>query len=121
MARLQVTIPNLTPEVKPVDSTSIAMPSKEEQAEEQQVKGLSRKQHYAQYVQATAELGEDMPLGEDTAKEQMEKAIEYLCGATHLRVVAWHMTGAGLHLTLAGSPAYEVFEVLQQHFLSEVQ
>ena len=124
MARLQETIPNLTPEVEPVDSTSITMPSGEEQAEEQQVKGLSRKQHYAQYVQGAAELGEDMLLGEDTAKEQMEKTIEYLCGATHLREAAWHMTGAGLchlYLTLAGSPAYEVFEVLQQHFLSEVQ
>ena len=47
------------------------------------MKGLSRKQHYTQYVQAAAELGEDMPPGEDTAKEQMEKAIEYLHGATH--------------------------------------
>ena len=65
-----------------------------------------------------------MPLGEDTAKEQTEKAIEYLCGVAHLWEVAWHITGAGLchlHLTLAGSPAYKVFEVLQQHFLSEVQ
>ena len=116
MARLQETIPNPTPEVEPGDSTSITMPSEEEQAEEQQVQGLSRKQHYAQYVQAAVELGVDMPLGEDTAKEQMEKAIEYLHGAAHLREVAWHMTGAGLcclHLALAGSPAYEVFEVLQ--------
>ena len=58
------------------------------------------------------------------AKEQMPKAIEYLHGAAHLREVAWQMTGAGLHrlhLALAGSPAYEVFEVLQEHFLSEVQ
>ena len=86
--------------------------------------GLSQKQHYAQYIQAAAELGEDMLLGEDTAKEQTEKAIEYLCGAAHLREAAWHMTGGGLHhlhLTLAGSPTYKVFEVLQQHFLSEVQ
>ena len=96
MARLQETVPNPTPEVKPVDSTSIVMPSEEEHAKEQQVKGLSRKQHYAQYVQAATELGEDMPLGEDTAKEQMEKATEYLHGAAHLREVAWHMTGAGL-------------------------
>ena len=75
-------------------------------------------------MQAAAELGEDMLLGEDTAKEQTEKAIKYLHGAAHLREAAWHMTGAGLchlHLALAGSPAYEVFEVLQQHFLSEVQ
>ena len=35
--------------------------------------GLSRKQHYAQYVQVAAELGEDMPLGEDTAKAQTDK------------------------------------------------
>ena len=117
--------------------------------------GLSQKQHYVQYVQAATELGEDMPLGEDTAKEQAGKvcrtmpfsygyvfpgyflivdldlhlipqlqAIEYLLGVAHLREVAWQMTGAGLfhlHLTLAGSPAYEVFWVLQQHFLSEVQ
>ena len=52
------------------------------------------------------------------------QVIEYLCGAGHLREAAWQMTGVGLHclhLTLAGSPAYEVFEVLQQHFLNEVQ
>ena len=97
MARLQETIPNPTPEVELVDSISIVMPSEEEQAKEQQVKGLSRKQHYTQYVQAATELGEDMLLGVDTAKEQMEKAIEYLHGAAHLREVAWHMTGAGLH------------------------
>ena len=124
MARLQETIPNPTPEVELVDSTSIVMPSEAEQAKEQQVKGLSRKQHYAQYVQAATELEEDMPLGEDIAKEKTEKAIEYLHGATHLREVAWHMTGAGLcqlHCTLVGSPAYKVFEVLQQHFLSEAQ
>ena len=124
MARLQETIANPTPNVEPEDSTSITMPSEEEQVEEQQVQGLSRKQHYAQYVQAATELGEDMPLEEDTAKEQTEKAIEYLHGATHLWEVAWCMTGAGLcqlHLALAGSPAYDVFEVLQQHFLSEAQ
>ena len=52
------------------------------------------------------------------------QVIEYLHEAAHLREVAWQMMGAGLcclHLALAGSPAYEVFEVLQQHFLSEVQ
>ena len=96
MARLQETIPNATPEVELEDSTSITMPSEEEQVEEQQVQGLSRKQHYTQYVQAAMELGEDMLLGEDTAKEQMEKAIENLCGAAHLREVAWCMTGTGL-------------------------
>ena len=124
MARIQVTIPNPIPTVKPEDSTSITIPSKEEQSEEQQVIGLSQKQHYAQYVQAATQLGEDMPLGEDTAKEQTERAIEYLHGVAHLRAVAWWMMGAGLchlHLTLAGSQAYGVCEVLQQHFLSKVQ
>ena len=124
MARLLEVAPNPTPEVKPGNSTSIVMPSKEETVKEQQVQGLSRKQHYAQYMQAATELGEDMPLGEDTAKEQTAKTIEYLHGAAHLREVAWQMTGVGLHqlhLALAGSPAYEVFEILQEHFLSEVQ
>ena len=55
------------------DSTIITAPSKEEQAEERLLVGLSRKQHYAQYVQVAAELGEDMPLGEDTAKAQTDK------------------------------------------------
>ena len=122
--RLREVAPNPTPEVEPGDSTSIVMPSEEETVNEQQVQGLLRKHHYAQYMQAAAELGEDMPLGEDTAKEQTVKTTEYLCGATHLREVAWQMTGAGLHrlhLALAGSPTYEVFEVLQEHFLSEVQ
>ena len=124
MARIQVTIPNPIPEVKPGDSTSITIPSEEEKSKEKQVISLSRKQHYAQYIQAATELGENMPLGEDTAKEQTERAIEYLHGVAHLREVAWQMMGAGLchlHLTLAGSPAYEVFEVIQQHLLSEVQ
>ena len=124
MARLREVAPDPTPEIEPEDSTSIVVPSEEETAEEQQVQGLSRKQHYAQYMQVAAALGEDMPLGEDTAKEQTVKAIEYLCGAAHLREVAWQMTGAGLHqlhLALAGSPAYDVLEVLQEHFLSEVQ
>ena len=100
------------------------MPSEEETVKEQQVQGLSRKQHYAQYMQVATELGEDMTLGEDNAKEQMAKAIEYLHGAVHLREAAWQMTGVRLHrlhLALTGSPAYEVFEVLQEHFLSEVQ
>ena len=101
----------------------IVVPSEEETVEEQQVQGLSRKQHYTQYVQAATEL-EDIPLGEDTAKEQTAKAIEYMHGAAHLREAAWQMTGVGLHrlhLALAGSPTYEVFKVLQEHFLSEVQ
>ena len=75
-------------------------------------------------MQATTELGESIPLGEDLAKVHMAKAIEYLWGAAHLREAAWKMTGAGLHqlhMALAGSPAYEVFEVLQEHFISEVQ
>ena len=124
MSKLREVNPTPTPEVEPGDSTSIMMPSEEETIEEQQVQGLSRKQHYSQYVQVASELGEDMPLGEDSAKEQTVKAIEYLCGAAHLREAAWRMTGVGLHrlhLALAGSPAYEVFEVLQEHFLSEVQ
>ena len=52
------------------------------------------------------------------------QAIEYLHGAAHLQEAAWRMTGAGLHrlhLALAGSSAYEVFEVLQQHFLSDTK
>ena len=69
MARIQATIPNPIPKVKPGDPTSKAIPSKEEQSKEEQVIGLSQKQHYAQYIQAATELGEDMPLGEDTAKE----------------------------------------------------
>ena len=52
MARLQEAVPNPTPKVKLEDSTSIIMPSEEEQVKEQQVQGLLRKQHYAQYVQA---------------------------------------------------------------------
>ena len=79
------------------------MPSEEETVKEQQVQGLSRKQHYAQYVQAAAELGEDMLLGEDTAKEQMAKAIEYLHGAAHLREVAWQMTGGRVASITPGS------------------
>ena len=87
--RLREVAPNPTPEVKPGDSISIFMPSEEETVKEQQVQGLSRKQHYAQYMQVATELGEDMPLGEDTAKEQTAKAIEYLHGAAHVREVAW--------------------------------
>ena len=112
------------PEAEPSDPTSILTPSEEEIAEDRQVQGLSRKQHFSQYVQVAAELGEAMPLGEDVAKVQTSKAIEYLRGAAHLREAAWKMTGAGLHqlhMALAGSPTYKVFEVLQEHFLSEVQ
>ena len=54
------------------DSAVITAPSKEEQAEERLLVGLSQKQHYAQYVQVAAELGEDMPLGEDTTKAQTD-------------------------------------------------
>ena len=66
------------PEAELGDSTSILMPSEEEITEYRQVQRLSRKQHYSQYVQAAAELGEAMPLGEDAAKVQTSKAIEYL-------------------------------------------
>ena len=66
------------PEAEPGDSTSILMPSEEEITEDRQVQGLSRKQHFSQYVQAAVELGEAMPLGEDAAKVQRSKAIEYL-------------------------------------------
>ena len=75
---LKEAVPNPTPKVEPGDSTSIIMPSEEETVKEQQVQGLLRKQHYAQYVQAAVELGEDMLLGEDTAKKQTVKDIEYL-------------------------------------------
>ena len=117
-------VPAPTPEVEPEDSTSILTPTKEEITEESQVQGLSWKQHYAQYVRVAAELGETLPLGEDATKQQTSKAIKYLRGAAHLREAAWRMTGAELHqlhMALAGSPAYEVFEVLQEHFLSEAQ
>ena len=75
-------------------------------------------------MKAAAKLGEALPLGEDAVKQQTSKAIKYLRGAAHLREAAWRMMGAGLHqlhMVLAGSPAYEVFEVLQEHFLSEAQ
>ena len=65
-----------------------------------------------------------LPLGKDTAKQLTTKALEYLRGAAHLRETLWHMTGVGLHqlhMALAGSPAYNIFEVLQEHFMSEVQ
>ena len=117
-------VPTPTPEVEPEDSTSISTPTEEEVAEESQVQGLSQKQHYSQYIRAAAELGETLPLGEDAAKQQTTKALEYLRGAAHLQEAAWRMMGAGLHqlhLALAGSPAYEIYEVLQEHFLSEAQ
>ena len=82
------------------------------------------KQHYSQYVKTVAELGEVMPLGKDATKDQTAKAIKYLRGAAHLREAAWRMMGVGLcqlHMALVGNPAYEVFEVLQEHFLSEAQ
>ena len=124
LSKLRKIAPTPIPEVEPGDLTSILMPSTEEIIEEQQLQGLTRKQHYSQYVQVAMQLGEAMPLGEDSAKEQMAKVIDYLWGAAHLRAAAWKMTGVGLcrlHMALVGSPAYEVFEVLQEHFLSEVQ
>ena len=117
-------VPTSTPKVKPEDSTSISTPTEEEVAEEGQVQGLTHIQHYSQYVRATAELGETLPLGEDAAKQHTTKALEYLRGAAHLQKATWRMMGAGLHqlhMTLAGSPAYDVFKVLQEHFLSEAQ
>ena len=86
--RLREVAPTPIPEVEPGDSTSFMTPSEEEILEEQQVQGLSRKQHYSQYVQVATELGKDMPLGEDSAKEQTAKTIEYLRRAAHLREAA---------------------------------
>ena len=60
--------PNPVSEVELGDSAVITACSEEEQAEEQLLVGLLWKQHYAQYVQVAAELGEDIPLGEDTTK-----------------------------------------------------
>ena len=88
-------VPTPTPEAEPEDSTSISTPTKEEVAEESQVQGLSQKQHYLQYIRATAELGETLPLGEDAAKQQTTKALEYLRGAAHLGEAAWRMMGQG--------------------------
>ena len=70
--------PNPVTEAELEDSTAIASPSKEELAEELMSSGLSQKQHYVQYVQAAAKLGEDMPLGEDTAKEQAGKVCRIM-------------------------------------------
>ena len=95
-------------ETKPEDSTSITVPTEEEAVEEASTQGLTHIQHFAQYVQVATELGETLPLGEDTAKQLTTKALEYLRGAAHLREAAWHMTGVGLHqlhTALAGSPA----------------
>ena len=124
LSRLREAVPNPTTEAEPEDSTSIAAPTEEEFADEANMQGLTRIQHYTQYVQAAAKLGETLPLGEDAAKQHTTKALEYLRGAAHLREATWRMTGAGLcqlHMALAGSPAYNIFEVLQEHFLSEVQ
>ena len=111
-------------ETEPEDSTSITVPTGEEAAEEASTQGLTHIQHFTQYVQVATKLGEMLPLGEDAAKQLTTKALEYLRGAAHLKEAAWHMTGVGLcqlHMALAGSPAYNIFEVLQEHFLSEVQ
>ena len=124
LSRLREVVPNPTTEVEPEDSTSISTPIEEEVAEEGQVQGLTCIQHYTQYFQATAELGETLLLGEDAAKQHTTKALEYPRGAAHLQEAAWRMMGVGLHqlhLALAGSLAYNVFEVLQEHFLSEAQ
>ena len=44
----------------------------------------------------------------------MAKAIEYLCGVAHLREVAWTDdrggAASGCTWSVAGSPAYEVFQ-----------
>ena len=84
LPKLREVVPTSTPEAEPEDSTSISTPTKEEVAEESQVQGLSRKLHYSQYIRAAAELGETLPLGEDAAKQQTSKALEYLRGASHL-------------------------------------
>ena len=80
MARLQETIPNPTPKVKPEDSTSITMPSEEEQVEEQRVQGWSRKQHYAQYVQVAVELGEDMHWGKTLLRSRQKRLLNICMG-----------------------------------------
>ena len=72
LARIHAANPDPVPEAELEDSAVITAPSEEEQAEERLLVGLSWKQHYAQYVQAAVELGEDMPLGEDTAKAQTD-------------------------------------------------
>ena len=84
LSKLREMVPISTPEAEPEDSTSISTPTKEEVAEQSQVQGLSQKQHFSQYVQAAAELGETLPLGEDATKQQTTKALEYLRGAAHL-------------------------------------
>ena len=58
LSRLREAVPNPTTEVEPEDSTSISAPTEEDVAEEANMQGLTRIQHYAQYVQAAAELGE---------------------------------------------------------------
>ena len=124
LSQLREAVPNPTTEAEPEDSASIAASTEEEVADEAHMQGLTRIQHYAQYIQAAAQLGETLPLGEDATKQHTTKVLEYLRGAAHLREAAWQMTGAGLcqlHMALAGSLAYNVFEVLQEHFLSEIQ
>ena len=54
--RLREAVPNPTTEAEPEDSTSISAPTEEEVAEEASTQGLTRMQHYAQFVQAAAEL-----------------------------------------------------------------
>ena len=82
--RLREAVPNPTTEAEPEDSTSISAPIEEEVAEEASMQGLTCMQHYAQFIQAAAELGDTLPLGEDAAKQHTTKALEYLRGAAHL-------------------------------------
>ena len=84
LSRRREVVPNPTTEAEPVDSTSISTPTEEEVAEEASTQGLTHIQHYTQYIQAAAELGETLPLGEDAAKQHTTKALEYLRGAAHL-------------------------------------
>ena len=64
LSKLREVVPISSPKAEPEDSTSISTPTKEEVAEEGQVQGLTRIQHYLQYIRATAGLGETLPLGE---------------------------------------------------------
>ena len=92
LSRLREAVPNPTTGAEPEDSTSIAASIEEEVADEANTQGLTRIQHYAQYIQAAAKLGETLPLGEDAAKQHTTKALEYLRGAAHLREATWQMT-----------------------------
>ena len=84
LSRLREVVPNPTTEAEPEDSTSISAPTEKEVAEEANMQGLTCIQHYVQYIQAAAELGETQPLGEDSAKQHTTKALDYLRGVAHL-------------------------------------